>query len=146
LSENLKLSGSGLIYFQELDLSHFDFDQVFQLANKYLEGNPIRFSSKEIQFCYKMTHGYPLFTQNLFSILYDEKVKNPNQSDKDFLKVVKNEYGKTFKKVVESWEKQKKLTHRTILKLRSILKDLKDEIKDITTDAIGKVIEDSLEG
>jgi hypothetical protein len=93
-----------------------------------------------------MTHGYPLFTQNLFSIMYDEKVKNPNQSDKDFLKVVKNEYGKAFKKVVGNWEKQKKLTHRTILKLRSILKDLKDEIKDITSDAIGKVIEDKLNG
>lgn len=146
LTENLELSGSGLTFFQEIELSHFSFGQVFDLAKKNLEGNQIQFSKEEIELCYKMTHGYPLFMQNLFSIMYDEKVKNPNQSAKDFFKVVKNEYGKAFKKVVENWEKQKKLTYRTILKLKSLLKDLKHEIKDVTSDTISKLLEDKLNG
>jgi Cdc6-like AAA superfamily ATPase len=143
LTENLDLSGSGLTFVQEIELSNFTEKQVFDMANQYLDGNPIQFSESEIQFCYKMTHGYPLFAQHLFSIMYEEKTKKPDRPDKDFLKVVKSEYGKAFKKTVEDWEKQKKLTHRTKLKLKAILEDTKDEIKDVASTVITKIIEGS---
>lgn len=141
LTENLDLAGSGLTFIQEIELANFSDKQVFQLANQYLEGNQIQFSESEIQFCYQMTHGYPLFTQHLFSIMYEEKRKNQDRSTQDFLKVVKNEYGKAFKKTVEDWEKQKKLTHRTKLKIKDILKDIKGDIKDISFAVITRIIE-----
>lgn len=141
LTENLELSGSGLTFVQEIELSNFTEKQVFDLANQYLEGYQIQFSKSEIQLCYKMTHGYPLFTQHFFSIMYEEKIKNPDRSEKDFLKKVKSEYGKAFKKTIEDWEKQKKLPNRTKQKIKIILKDIKDDIKDISSAVITKIIE-----
>jgi Cdc6-like AAA superfamily ATPase len=141
LTETLDLSGSGLNFVQEIELPNFTKTQVRQLANQYLEENQIQFSESEIQFCYEMTHGYPLFTQNLFSIMYEEKRKDRERLTKDFLKVVKNQYGKAFKKVVEEWEKQKKLTHRTVMKIQDIAKDIKGEVKDISSAVITKIIE-----
>lgn len=143
LTENLKLSGSGLNFVREIELPNFNEKQVFDLAHQYLKENQIKFSENEIQFCNKMTHGYPLFTQNLFSIMYEEKRKNQERSTEDFLKVVKKKYGKAFKKTVEGWEKQNKLTHRTKLKLKDLLKDIKDEIKDIASTVVSKLIEGS---
>lgn len=54
---------------------YFEPVKVFDMASQYLDGNPIQFSKSEIQFCYKMTHGYPLFVQHLFSIMYEQKTK-----------------------------------------------------------------------
>lgn len=143
LTENMELSGSGLTFVQEIELPNFTEKQVFDMASQYLERNQIQFSKSEIQFCYKMTHGYPLFVQHLFSIMYEEKTKKPDGSDNDFLKVVKSEYGKAFKKTVEDWEKQKKLPNRTKQKLKNILKETKDDMKDVASAVITKIIEGS---
>jgi hypothetical protein len=111
LTKDLKLSGSGLPIFLEIQLANFSEAQISQLATQYLKGNVMQFSDSELQFCYKMTYGYPLFTQNLLSIMYEEKQKIPAGSTaKDFLKSVENEYGKSFKRIIEGWEKQNRLS------------------------------------
>ena len=142
LTENLDLTGSGLTFIQEMDLQNFSEKQVFDMADQYLQGNQVKFSESEIRFCYQMTHGYPLFTQNLFSIMYDEKRKTQGKSPENLLKIVKKQYGKAFQKTIEDWEKQKKLTRRTILKIKTIAKGFKDEIKDFSSDIVVKLIKE----
>lgn len=142
LTENLELTGSGLTFLQEIDLLNFSRKQVIDLARQYLKGNRVKFSESEILFCYQMTHGYPLFTQNLFYIMYDQKRKTQKKPPEKFLKIVKKQYGKAFQKTVEDWEKQKKLTRRTILKIKTIAKGFKDEAKDFSSDIILKLIKD----
>lgn len=141
LTKDLTLTGSGFTFFEEIELANFSETQLAELAAQYLEGNHIQFSEAELQFCYKMTHGYPLFTQNLLSIMYDEKQNAPTgASERDFLKSVKNEYGKAFKNIVEGWEKQNKLTHRTMEKLKEIARGAKEEFKDYSTTLASKTI------
>lgn len=145
LTKDLTLTGSGLTFFEEIELANFSEKQVKDLAKKYLEGNHVQFSEAEHQFCYKMTHGYPLFTQNLLSIMYDEKQNElAGASEKDFLKSVKTEYGKAFKNIVEGWEKQHKLTERTKLKIKEIVKSSKDALLiDIPSTVISNLIKSS---
>ncbi len=146
LTEDLGVAGSGLVFFQELDLSHFDEKQVSHLANQYLENNQVQFTGDEIRFCFKMTHGYPLFTQNLFYIMYEEKKKAPGAPDKNYLKNVKKEYGKAFEKIVVSWKKQKTLTHRTLGKVRGLAKSLKEEFTDLSSTVISEILKKQIDG
>ncbi|HLP60716.1 MAG TPA: AAA-like domain-containing protein [Candidatus Deferrimicrobium sp.] len=145
LTKDLTLTGSGFTFFEEIELANFSEAQVAELAAQYLVGNQIQFSEAELRFCYKMTHGYPLFIQNLLSIMYEEKQNAPaGAAEKDFLKSIKNEYGKSFKNIVEGWEKQNKLTERTKVKLKEIARGAKEEFKEYSTTLASKFFTDLL--
>jgi len=104
----LKIDGSGMNYLVNAELNDFRYPQVTDLIKLYLRDNPIQFSDKEIKYCFAMTKGYPLFTQKLLSIMYDEKMAN-FEEDKytiDYKKIEK-EYKKTLFAEIESWGKQK---------------------------------------
>lgn len=129
LTRDIELSGSGFTNFQEEELGHFTEEQLSELAELYLKNSAIRFSDEEIKFCYKMTKGYPFFAQNLFSIIFDEKIKNQGDLPKGFLtSTVKKEFKKVFEKTLKDWESQKRLPRRTGEKLLELAKELAVEI------------------
>lgn len=65
-----------------MDLKKFTQEQIKDLATTYIKKNSqVKLSSKEIQFCFKMTKGYPYFVQRLFYLIYEEKLKNPGVKD-----------------------------------------------------------------
>lgn len=92
--------GSGLVV-ENKELDWFTREQVEKLADHYLKDNPIRFSAKDIDFCFKMTQGYPYFVQKLFSVIYEQKSQNPGS--KSYLSEVEKYYGKIFKETVKGW-------------------------------------------
>ena len=114
--------GSGLIT-QSMRLSWFTQSQVAELAQHYLKDNHIQLTDEEIEFCFKLTQGYPYFVQALFSIIYEQKTKST--VSKDHKKKIKKKYGEIFNETVSGWggpympkptlEKLKSLT-RTIIK------------------------------
>jgi hypothetical protein len=138
MKENdIKRRGSGLVV-ESLELPWFSGKQIEELAQQYLEDNPIQFSSREIDFCYKMTQGYPYFVQKLFSIMYDHKVKEPKS--RNYLKAVREEYGETFKETVKGWGGES-MPRRTFEKLKNLAGPI---IKNVAPDLMGKVIAESL--
>lgn len=133
LTRNIELSGSGFTNFQEEELSNFTEKQLSELANLYLENSAIRFSDEEIKFCYKMTKGYPFFAQNLYSIIFDEKIKNQGDLPKGFLShTAKKEFKKAFKKTLNDWKDQNRLTPRTIEKIQDTARELALEVTSRT--------------
>ncbi|MCK4760973.1 MAG: ATP-binding protein [Candidatus Aminicenantes bacterium] len=96
----IKRRGSGLVV-ESMELPWFDKLRVEALARQYLEDNVIQFSDKEIDFCFNMTGGYPYFVQKLFSLMYDEKTKQPEFEN--YLKQVKKDYGLAFREMVKGW-------------------------------------------
>jgi hypothetical protein len=86
-----------------------------------------------------MTKGYPFFAQNLFSIIFDEKIKNRGDLPKGFLaNVVKKEFKKAFKKTLNDWKNQKRLTTRTIERIQDTAKELAVEVTSKTVSDILK--------
>ena len=57
-------------------LPFFTYDHIQELATKYLQHHSLSVSDQEVQFCYKMTNGYPYLVQKLFSIMYDQTAFN----------------------------------------------------------------------
>lgn len=92
--------GSGLIT-QSLKLDWFSHSQVGELAQHYLKENPVQLTDEEIEFCFKMTQGYPYFVQVLFSIIYEHKAGGA--VSKDHFKKIKQEYGEIFAETVKGW-------------------------------------------
>lgn len=97
---DIQSSGSGLEV-ESIGLDWFSKEQIIKLAQQYLKGHAIRFSSREFDFCFKITQGYPYFVQKLFSIMYDWKAKEPDS--KFDLSIIRKEYGKAFKETLETW-------------------------------------------
>ncbi len=139
LTANMNLSGSGFVISEEIELPYFGQDQVSALVDEYLKDNIIQFSEDEIEFCFKMTHGYPLFTQKLLSIMYEEKSKRPGEKTDKIISTVKKEFGKAFLKIIEDWDKQKKLTDSFLHKLKPS-EELKDSLKDFSSSVLAKII------
>lgn len=92
--------GSGLIT-QNLKLDWFTESQVAELAQHYLKKSTIQLTEEEINFCFKITQGYPYFVQVLFSIIYEHKARGT--LSKDLFKIIKKEYGETFAETVKGW-------------------------------------------
>lgn len=92
--------GSGLIT-QSIKLDWFNHSQVEELAQNYLKDNPVQLTDEEIEFCFKMTQGYPYFVQVLFSIIYEHKARGA--LSKDHLNKIKKEYGDIFAETVKGW-------------------------------------------
>jgi hypothetical protein len=93
--------GSGLIT-QNIKLDWFTESQVKELAQHYLKDNPVQLTNEEIEFCFKMTQGYPYFVQVLFSIIYEHKAGGAGS--KDHFKKTKQEYGEIFAETVKNWD------------------------------------------
>ncbi|HLP48914.1 MAG TPA: hypothetical protein VK469_23440 [Candidatus Kapabacteria bacterium] len=101
LKENIvRRIGAGLLT-QSLKLNWFRESQVVELAQYYLKDNPVQLTDEEIEFCFKMTQGYPYFVQVLFSFIYEHKARG--SISKDYLKKIKKEYGKIFAETVKGW-------------------------------------------
>ncbi len=108
--------GSGLVV-ENKELNWFTRDQIEELAQYYLKNNYTRFSSGDIDFCFKMTLGYPYFVQKLFSIIYEQKSQNP--SSRSYLSKVKKDYGKMFRETVKGWGGAN-MPKRTLQKLKAL--------------------------
>lgn len=138
LTGDIKLSGSGFTSVRAEELLHFTEEQLLGLCDRYLEGNPIQFSEDEIKFCYQMTKGYPFFVQNLFSIIYENKIKKTGDLPKSILtKEIKKKFRSEFEKTLKEWKKQKRLTIRTKEKIQKIAKEI---AVDVTAKAIAETV------
>ena len=129
--------GSGLVV-ENKELEWFTREQVKELAHRYLEDNPVRFSSKDIDFCFGMTQGYPYFVQKLFSIIYEQKSLDP--ASKSYLSKVKDEYGTVFKETVKGWGGAS-MPKRTLERLKSLSGEIIKNVGDKTGELIFKGIE-----
>jgi hypothetical protein len=130
--------GSGLMV-DEIELPWFNKEQVAGLANRYLKNYSIQFSDQETDFCFKMTWGYPYFVQQLYHIMYKQKIIDPDP--KSYLSKVKEEYGKDFNETVKRWAGQN-LPDRTKHKLKNLAKDLIKKVGDRSLSLLFKGIEE----
>jgi hypothetical protein len=130
--------GSGLMV-DEIELPWFNKEQVDGLANQYLKNYSIQFSNRETDFCFKMTWGYPYFVQQLYHIMFRQKLIDSNP--KHFLSKVEEEYGKDFNETVKRWSGQN-LPNRTKQKLKNLAKDLIKKAGDRSLSLIFKGIEE----
>lgn len=118
LRENdIKRRGSGLVV-ESVELNWFKKSQVEALAKQYLENNNLQFSKKELDFCFKMTQGYPYFAQKLFSLMYEQK-KQAARADESYLKQVKKDYGNIFRETIKGWGGPS-MPKRTLEKLKGL--------------------------
>jgi len=125
---SIDIRGSGLAK-EPLELPWFTKDQVKELAQQYLKNQSLQFTQEETDFCFKMTQGYPYFVQKLFSIMYDQKMKNLDPNT--YLSIVKKEYGKAFEDTVKDWNVSN-MPKRTMEKIESLarntIKNLGDQV------------------
>jgi virulence-associated protein VapD len=139
MKENeIKRRGSGLVV-ESMELPWFDKLQIEELAHKYLKGNPIQFLPEEIDFCFKMTQGYPYFVQKLFYLMYNEKSESPGQ--KNCLKRVRKEYGDSFRETIKGWGGAN-MPKRTLRKLKDLAGNIMKEAGDTVFSLILKMIEE----
>jgi hypothetical protein len=138
LKENdIARRGSGLVV-EYLALDLFTREQVEDLAQYYLKNNSIRFSPGDIDFCFKMTQGYPYFVQKLFSIIYEQKSQNPGS--RSYLSKVKKEYGQVFEETIRGWGGAN-MPKRTLEKLKSLSGKIIRNIGDKAVELMFKGIE-----
>jgi hypothetical protein len=134
---HLDRRGSGLVL-ESIELEWFTRKQVEELAQHYLENNSIGFSAGDIDSCFKMTQGYPYFVQKLFSIIYEQKSRNPGS--KSYLSEVEKSYGKMFKETVNGWGGAN-MPKRTLEKLKDLSGKILKNIGDKSLDVLFKGIE-----
>ncbi|MCP4155932.1 MAG: ATP-binding protein [bacterium] len=108
--------GSGLVL-ESMVLEWFTKKQIKELAEHYLKKNPVKFSDTDIDFCFKVTQGYPYFVQKLFSILYKQKSQDPDSTS--YLAKVKKDYGNMFRETVKGWGGAN-MPKRTLEKLKEL--------------------------
>jgi AAA+ ATPase superfamily predicted ATPase len=136
LNENhIDNRGSGLIV-EAVTLKWFTKKQVSELADLYLRDNKIKFTAAEIELCFGATQGYPYFTQKMLSLMYDAK-KNV-LSEKEYAKLVKDEFGEMFKETIEDWGGDK-MPMRTLKKLKDLAEKM--NLADTVTKVIAKMLE-----
>lgn len=102
-----------------IELSWFSAEEVALLATQYLSDNSDFFSKEEIEFCYKLTQGYPYFTQKLLSLLYEEKSKNQNNNT-EYLAKVENDFGLDIAIKIKDWGGDQ-MPRRTVKKIYEFL-------------------------
>jgi uncharacterized protein involved in tolerance to divalent cations len=122
LLKNINVSGSGLIS-EMIVLPFFTCDHIHELASRYLQNYSLSFSDAEIQFCYKITNGYPYLVQKLLSIMYDQKMLFPQVNDPYFEKI-KNRFQLELESIVENWGNET-MPPRTKHKINDILDKFK---------------------
>lgn len=132
--------GSGL-QVEALELPWFDELQLEALARMYLKDNSVSFTEEEIEFCYKMTRGYPYFVQKLFSLMYDRKIESPEEKKhlKKYIKQVRKEYGDAFRETIKGWGGAS-MPKRTLQKLQNLAGEIKQEAGDKVFSLILKTI------
>jgi hypothetical protein len=136
LNENhIDNRGSGLIV-EAVSLKWFTRKQVSELADLYLCDNKIKFSAKEIDLCFGATQGYPYFTQKMLSLMYEAK-KNV-LSEKEYITLVKDEFGEMFKETIEDWGGDK-MPMRTLKKLKDMVEKM--NLADAVTKVIARMLE-----
>lgn len=138
--EIVRRIGSGLIT-QSMRLDWFTRSRVKELAEYYLKDNHIQFTDEEIEFCFKMTQGYPYFIQQLFSIMYDHKAETP--LSKDYIKKIKKEYGKTFEETLKGWGGEY-MPKPTLEKLKDLTGKIVNTVGDKAVSLVFKAIEELL--
>ncbi len=122
LNENyISSRGSGLIV-ESLTMKWFSKNQVKALARKYLRGNEIQFTDKELELCFAATHGYPYFTQKMLSMMYELKKRN-YLSAKSYEKKVKADFTEMFKETLEDWGGEN-MPQRTLRKLKVMVDEM----------------------
>ncbi len=112
--------GSGLIV-EALTLKWFTHAQVKALVKRYLHGNEVQFTDKEIDLCYGATHGYPYFTQKMLSMMFD--AKKVITDEREYQVVVRNEFAEMFKETMEDWGGEN-MPQRTLRKLRDLVSEM----------------------
>jgi Cdc6-like AAA superfamily ATPase len=132
--------GSGLIT-QSMRLDWFTPSQVAELAQHYLEDNHIQLTGEEIEFCFKMTQGYPYFVQVLFSIIYEQKAKGA--VSKDHLRKIKKRYSEIFEETVNGWGGTY-MPKPTLEKLKGLTGKISKTVGDKALTVIFKGIEEYL--
>ncbi len=121
LNENfIDSRGSGLIV-EALTLKWFTISQVKELAKRYLHGNEIQFTDRELEICFGATQGYPYFTQKLLSMMYETKkiISDPAK----FEEVVKEDFSEMFKETMEDWGGEN-MPQRTIRRLKDLVTEM----------------------
>lgn len=106
---------------QEYDLKWFSESDVKEMIKKYLTQREVKFTAKEIKLCYKVTSGYPYFTQKLLGIMYEQRPNFPNE--RDFLKVIGEKYADDIKQTIKTWGGES-MPSRTKSGLRKMIDDM----------------------
>lgn len=138
--KGLDMRGSGLVV-ESKELDWFTREQVDDLAQHYLKDNSTRFTKVDIDFCFKMTQGYPYFVQKLFSIIYEKKIQNPDSTS--YLSEVKEEYGNSFRETVKGWVTPN-MPQRTLRRLKELSGKMIKQASDNALKLIFKGIEEFL--
>jgi len=112
--------GSGLIV-EAHSLKWFTKAEVTKLADKYLKGNKIQFSEKEINLCFGATHGYPYFTQKMLSLMYEARLEM--KSAKVYIETVKKDFAVMFEETLNDWGGDR-MPIRTLKKLEVMVKGM----------------------
>lgn len=137
---NIK-SQSGL-KFESVDLTWFPKQYVAEMAERYLQKNKVRFTPKEIDLCFKYTQGYPYFTQKMFRLMYNAKMKITDY--KEFERFVKEAIGKEFERTIKNWGAEK-MPNRTIYKLKELFNSkAADKVIDLSFKALDSIIKSQL--
>jgi hypothetical protein len=122
LLKNITISGSGLIS-EMIVLPFFTCDHIHELATRYLQNHTLSFSDSEIQFCYKITNGYPYLVQKLLSIMYDQKMRLP-QVNPQYFEKIKQIFQLELEAIIENWGHET-MPPRTKNKINDILEKFK---------------------
>ena len=138
--KGIKMKGSGLVI-ENKELGWFTREQVDDLVRHYLKENSIRFSKADIDFCFKMTQGYPYFVQKLFSIIYEQKFQN--FGSESYLSEVKKEYGNSFRETVKGWVTPN-MPQRTLRRLKDLSGKMLKQVGDNALKVLFKGIEEYL--
>lgn len=96
----LQQQGPGVIA-ESMELNWFSKEQVLLLAEHYLKNTEVRFTQEEMDFCYKITAGYPYFTQKLLALMYDKR--NDYKNKNEFFATVRVKYGNDFISTLKGW-------------------------------------------
>jgi hypothetical protein len=138
--KGIDMKGSGLVV-ESKELDWFTREQVEDLAQHYLKDHSIQFSKADIDFCFKMTQGYPYFVQKLFSTIYEQKFQNPGSVS--YLSEVKKEYGNSFRETVKGWITPN-MPQRTLRRLKDLSSKMIKQVGDNALKVIFKGIEEYL--
>ncbi|MCU0289613.1 MAG: ATP-binding protein [Acidobacteria bacterium] len=141
LKENIiRRIGSGLIT-QNIKLEWFTHSQVTKLTHHYLKNDPIQLTDDEIEFCFKMTQGYPYFVQVFLSLIYEHKAGGA--ITKDYFKKLKKEYGEILEETIKGWGGTY-MPKPTLEKLKGLLGKIGKAVGDKALTMLFKSIEEYL--
>lgn len=97
------------------EIEWFNETQVRGLANKYLNEVKVNYRNKDIDFCYKLTKGYPVFVQKVLDLIFRYY---EIQKDVDYKKI-EEEFNQFLKDTYYFWLKLR-IPRRSIERLKKL--------------------------